>query len=1181
MKLIFTGVAISFLYQENFLATRNDQYVGKRNDVCRVACDVVVRAGRSGPALLPTMLIGGFGEGAALSSLRLALAIAQNGSKDEHAKLALSGLLVPVSDSLRAALNKGDLYRFSASLALVRFCGPHLAAGQGGGVESVRNAIRVATNVLTLPINPDASIEQMETQESLKSECISALESLSKNAALWSSISTEALPSIVQYLHSTASMKTASSPHQATRASALRAVMQIVQVPSHAVAAAESGIVEPLGKLLRSGDVSSPDNEVPMLALEILHVLGNNKDARRKARFLESGLARSICAAVGKSATEKPNKPADSRADVTFLGLEILHSILADVENLVETQMVLQSTGAIAFLDAVASEPAFVRSLCATLLLRTNMKLPRHDADQSGEKFFDIPKLYGPPLILVSDNCAGHIGTHDAAAAILYTVCVYACAIESQRSDAFWKTVQLQDLPGVKADASEQLRLSATFCAHMLGLLTTDYKPFVPADPVRFQDYITITRPLVRYRLLESLRDTLDDMASQSAYGSDPYVISLLVGFNVPHICLSLWKDPAILDLAFELIQKIVEQEPDEVLHLFVEGKAAIMSLFDLLNLDSSFETSKNVEIRRFLASVLGQLAEGGLLANAVNKFDVRSSAIAALASACLSEEERPNDDDEDMTSNRLSTVLMRCLVELCSVKKNGNSESKRIQLSSSEAEALAKNLGKKVCHMVLSRFLERAKLKQYEIEEDEDIMDAPDVAMLCAIAQHDDALVILRSIGGLHALSLIAAEGELSAIVALKKACSGDASVLLEGETYQALINLVIDDRRHGAEFRQLEAAAFELLARLCEWSAKGRQAVADSSSYQDCVRQAIHVVSSLAGKVDKENESKSDDDEEDVKSDKDETSTGLEPPPPDYSLLQSLAKAGQEDFALEVAACSFLSAIVSTSIGRSEILGDSDCVETLSSLASKSESSELSYASLRVLSNLATFTTNQGLLSAVKLSDVLLNTMTSERKIIPTSNLNSNKVLEVAVSGLNIIFDSLPDEKAKALALAAATLFIKGVKNCSVTRSTTTELERAFAAELAHSLSMTLVLVRGKSFMSDVFTQEVMISFIHLTQWRLDPKTTLGNTTPQAWDAAISNCLLLLATLIHVPDQSLSEAGIDLEGLSQTTLMLARPGKAPRRAIDIKSALLQLSQSKDSSSALPAKKVLNRLFD
>jgi hypothetical protein len=736
---------------------------------------VVIRGGKGGPALLPAMLVGGYGEGTVLASLRLALAIAQNGNKEQHAKLALCGLLVPISDLLRTALDRGDLYKFSASLALVRFCGPHIAAGEGGGLASVQDAIRVATTVLTLPLNPQASEEQVEVQDALKSECISAVESLSSNASLWTCISKDALPAIVYYLHSSCDMSESTTRRRETRCAALRAVLKIVQVPSHAVAAAEAGLPEPLGIILKNGsrkEVGRREEEVFMLSLEVLHVIASNSDSRRAAQLIDNGILRAVCSTLGSSATDKVNKPTDSRADITILGLEIVHLILSDVEGIGTTEKVLQSQAAVAFLDAVASEASFIQALCATLLLKTNMKIRRNDAVEGDEgATYDIPKMYGPPMVLVQEKCGGFANTHEAARAILFTLSVYACAIDSRRSQTFWKTLLLD---GVKDDEEPPERASAALCAHFLSLLSDDAGPFVPAEPRKVPEFERIRRPLVRHRLLEGLMSCLS--AGTPSYGEpDVFMLSLLVHFGLPQICLALWKDPALLEISFGLIESMVKMDPDEVIPLFVESKTAMLSLFDMLNLNTkSAKSSLDAnEVRRFLVSVLGTLADNGLLTEAVQRHCVRSSAIGALAAACLMEEETSNDDEEEMASSRLSSGLMKCLVEICSVKTDDTTPTKRrIELSSFEAEAIAKNLGKKVCQMVILRFIERAKLQQYEMEEDEDIMDAPDVSMLCAVAQHEAGLVILRSLGGLHALSLIAAEGEPAAIAALKMVC-------------------------------------------------------------------------------------------------------------------------------------------------------------------------------------------------------------------------------------------------------------------------------------------------------------------------------------------------------------------------------------------------------------------------
>jgi len=125
--------------------------------VWSVACEVVARGGRPWPMLLPTMIVGGMGEGSVMASLRLALAIAQNGNKKQHALLAVSGILVPISVLLHSALSSGEIYEFFGAGAFSRAKGGYLA---GRGLESVR----VATNVLTLPANPDATARQAQAQ---------------------------------------------------------------------------------------------------------------------------------------------------------------------------------------------------------------------------------------------------------------------------------------------------------------------------------------------------------------------------------------------------------------------------------------------------------------------------------------------------------------------------------------------------------------------------------------------------------------------------------------------------------------------------------------------------------------------------------------------------------------------------------------------------------------------------------------------------------------------------------------------------------------------------------------------------------------------------------------------------------------------------------------------------------
>lgn len=1153
---------------------------------------MVVRGGRSGPSLLPTMLVGGCGEGSVLASLRLALAIAQNGTTEQHTKLALSGILVPISDLLRSALANGDIYKFSSSLTLVRFCGPYVAAGQGGGLESVRGTIRVATNVLILPVDPEATLKQMETQEILKAECISALEALSRNASLWSSISTDALPSVVRYLHTSVLFSSSKSPRSSkTTCGALRAILQIVQIPSHAVTVAETGITEPLSKLLYTEGSMSQEDEIPLLSLEILHVVSKNPEARRKAKFLESGLIRSICVAVGKSTTTNPKQPSDSRADVTFIGIEIIHSVLYELQESTTTSTLLQSKDAALFLASIATDPRFVRALCSSMLLSTNMELPRQGSDT--DTIFKIPMLYGPPLINVQEKCAGYENTHRASESLLFNAAVFACAMESSiASDSFWKSFLLKDLAH---DSEEGNRASATLAAHFLALLSADHTPFFPTDASRLDEFTSITRPLVRHRLLEILMDSINNLSGKSGdvQQVDTYMTALIVGFNIPHICLSLWKDPALLDLAFELIKLIVEQSREDVLHLFVDGKSAIESLFDLLNLDSSFGSMSNVgEIRRFLAYILAQLAESGLLKDAIERYEVRSKAIAALAAACVSEDERAPDEDDDMTSNKLSTVLMRCLVDLCTAKTQNGSAVSPIELSQAESEAIAINLGKKLCHMVLSRFLERSKLQQYEMDDyNDNLLGAPDVVMLCAIAQHDASLRILRSIGGLHALSLIAAEGEMDALVALTKACKSDPNVLLEGDAYRSVIDLLCTDdsrdwRSNVATKRRIESSAFTLLASLCGGSKAGRKAVSEVDSVAKCVERATYVVSSFISDISNDVTSSTEEqtDQEEPSGDCDSDSVNQVCRPPISSTVldkNPFSKVtNNEDTELGIAACSFLSALVSCKVGRSQVQTDSKYLQALSLLSRYSPVAEMQFASINLVMAMAPYVISDGLLNASFIYDVAVGVLGNDAKITISDTCNANRMKSLAVNGLSFLLDEFDHDRQSECAHLIASHFTTVVRNVVVAKSTMNDDERAVVAEFAYRLSAILLVIRGKEFVDSVFSQSVLTALCHLIQWRHDPKTILGKSGERFWDACVSNCLIMLSSLLSRPEEILKRAGVNVPALISTPLMLARPGKAPRRAIDLQATLQLIVQRPDATASVAATLLLENIF-
>ena len=126
--------------------------------------------------------------------------------------------------------------------------------------------------------------------------------------------------------------------------------------------------------------------------------------------------------------------PTNQRDDIMFFGLEVLSLGLSDIEESMDTANVLQSPKAALFLDSVQAEPRFVRYLCASIL-PVNIEV-----HEKGKSVYEVPLLYGSPPPIVHESCGGHRDSRECAIFLLFTLSVYACAIESTQSESFWNT---------------------------------------------------------------------------------------------------------------------------------------------------------------------------------------------------------------------------------------------------------------------------------------------------------------------------------------------------------------------------------------------------------------------------------------------------------------------------------------------------------------------------------------------------------------------------------------------------------------------------------------------------------------------------------------------------------------------------------------------------------------------
>jgi hypothetical protein len=276
-----------------------------------------------------------------------------------------------------------------------------------------------------------------------------------------------------------------------------------------------------------------------------------------------------------------------------------------------------------------------------------------------------------------------------------------------------------------------------------------------------------------------------------------------------------------------------------------------------------------------------------------------------------------------------------------------------------------------------------------------------------------------------------------------------------------------------------------------------------------------------------------------------------------------------------LKSAAISFLSNLVVAEQCRTEMLSNPAFIPTLSEIAKKSKAN-LQGQSIRLVAAIAPFATvADGPVTADTLAETLIAAMQG-------SSPNSTK--ETAAEGLTILFHGAsPDLQSKAME-AGVKVFQSSVKKTTIARSTESAAERASMARLACSLASLVVQVSAKEHLRTLLctSMDLLKSMIHLIEWRYDAKGATSTTEEHFlyWDAAVSFSIQHLATVLCGTLES--QEGLNVGGLTRMVLTMARPGKAPRKTCDLKTALERVVASKrDATGAVAARRILTILMD
>jgi hypothetical protein len=253
---------------------------------------------------------------------------------------------------------------------------------------------------------------------------------------------------------------------------------------------------------------------------------------------------------------------------------------------------------------------------------------------------------------------------------------------------------------------------------------------------------------------------------------------------------------------------------------------------------------------------------------------------------------------------------------------------------------------------------------------------------------------------------------------------------------------------------------------------------------------------------------------------------------------------------------------------------------IRTSSALIMDSSDTNLQFAALRAISKLAPYSSADGSLTFDCIGELLEAALSAEPVIPHAGNFgwNRNSYHVQAAEGLLTVFDSLSASRQLSVFKEARLRYSMLLKSHSIAKATNAD-ERANGGELAYSLTTLMMLGRGKEEIAKCFDAALLLALVNTVQWRYDPKTTISEDALVEWDATTTQCLQIIAQTLYQGEQALANAGIKLAVLKGSVYMVARPGKAPRKAIDFPSAVKLVSRNGEAAAKMASRRILAHL--
>lgn len=383
------------------------------------------------------------------------------------------------------------------------------------------------------------------------------------------------------------------------------------------------------------------------------------------------------------------------------------------------------------------------------------------------------------------------------------------------------------------------------------------------------------------------------------------------------------------------------------------------------------------------------------------------------------------------------------------------------------------------------------------------------------------------------------------------------------------------------------VETAAFGLLTQLCDGSLKGRKAVAAAHNFDRCLNRALAILSDTTAEskeedtFDQKEEDEKKDESSTTENDKDTEVDAPEEAAPETNgeekVSTTIEVANEEHLA---SAFAFLSTILQLSNIRNDLLQNDKFIRASAALATDGKHPYLQFESVKVISRLAPCASMDGTLPPDRVGTILQLALGAEPDLKNSPgqwNINSLHVL--ATEGIEYVFDSLSESQQKSAISAIASRYQKILRTHSIARSSTRGTALESGGELAYNLTTVLMMANGRTNLEPCFDSTVLTSLVNTVQWRYDPKTVIAEDELCFWDASVTHSLQILSQILRHEESRMEKSGLKKHSLINTVLMVARPGKAPRKAIDFPSALSLVTKNGEAAAKLAAKRIMKSL--